>query len=97
MNIEEKNIKEALRVAGDRLFVIQVSDSHRGIPGPGNFNWNEFKAGIEEINYKGDIVIEGFTTDNKQLAAAVCIWEEIAPSDAFARQGLNFLKSNLSN
>ena len=93
MNIEDPNIKDAIEVAGDKIFVVQVSDSHRGIPGTGNFSWEEFKKGLEDINYNGTIVIEGFTTDNEQLAAAVCIWKKIAPSDTFASQGLKFLKS----
>jgi D-psicose/D-tagatose/L-ribulose 3-epimerase len=40
------------------------------------------------------VVIESFTSQVKEIARAVCIWREIAPSqDAIASQGLKFLKS----
>jgi D-psicose/D-tagatose/L-ribulose 3-epimerase len=39
-------------------------------------------------------VIESFTNQVKEIARAVCIWREIAPSqDAIAEQGLQFLQA----
>jgi len=93
MTIEEKNIMEAIKTVGDKLIHVQVSENHRGIPGTGLTPWNDFKIGLEEINYKGDIVIESFTPKNKTLAEAVCIWKNLANSqDEFASEGLKFLK-----
>ena len=44
--------------------------------------------------YQGPVVIESFTSQVKEIARAVCIWREIAPSqDAIAEQGLKFLKN----
>jgi D-psicose/D-tagatose/L-ribulose 3-epimerase len=41
-------------------------------------------------------VIESFTSQVKEIARAVCIWREIAPSqDAIASEGLKFLRSIL--
>ena len=93
MAIEEKNLIDAFSVAGDDLIHVQVSENYRGIPGTGTTNWTDFKLGLEKINYKGNIVIESFTPNNKSLAEAVSIWKPLAESqDSFARNGLKFLK-----
>ena len=43
--------------------------------------------------YKGDIVIESFTTDVKVIARAAAIWRKIEPRrDDIAVNGLKFLK-----
>jgi D-psicose/D-tagatose/L-ribulose 3-epimerase len=48
---------------------------------------------LEKINYSGTVTIESFTTENKELAGAVCFWHPMAESqDAFASDGLQFLK-----
>lgn len=94
MTIEEQDIRKAIRIAGDRLIHIQVSENHRGIPGSGLTPWNEFVLGLGDVNYSGAIVIESFTPEVPELAAAVNIWKKLANSqDAFAEQGLKFLRS----
>jgi D-psicose/D-tagatose/L-ribulose 3-epimerase len=97
MTIEEKNIKEAIKQVGNKLLHVQVSENHRGVPGTGLTPWNDFKLGLDEIGYKGAIVIESFTPEIKELAAAVCIWKNLAESqDAFATDGLQFLKQTFN-
>jgi D-psicose/D-tagatose/L-ribulose 3-epimerase len=94
MNIEEPDIVAAIKLAGDLLIHVQVSENYRGTPGTGQTNWAAYKEGLEAINYKGVISIESFTPMNQELAAAVCIWHPLAESqDAFATEGLEFLKS----
>ena len=96
MSIEEKNLEEAFVSVGDRLVHVQVSENHRGIPGSGQTSWLSFRQGLERINYRGVVSIESFTPDVKELAGAVCIWKQLAPSqDDFAREGLQFLKKLL--
>lgn len=93
MNIEEKNIVEAIKCAGDRLIHLQVAENYRGAPGSGQTDWASYRKGLEQIKYEGIITIESFTTDNVELAAAVCFWNPKAESqDAFATEGLQFLK-----
>jgi D-psicose/D-tagatose/L-ribulose 3-epimerase len=93
MGIEEKNVEQAIRLAGDRLLHVQVADNYRGAPGSGQTNWASYRKALEEINYEGIITIESFTTENVQLAGAVCFWNPKAESqDAFATEGLSFLK-----
>lgn len=94
MAIEEPNIEKAILAVGDKLIHVQVSENYRGTPGTGQTPWNDFKSGLEKIGYKGVISIESFTPEIKELAGAVCIWKNLAPSqDAFASDGLAFLKS----
>lgn len=93
MNIEEVDFCRAIETAGDRLFHLQVSDSHRGVPGEGNSDWAGLREGLRRISYAGGISIESFSPDSSSLAEAVCIWRPFAESqDAFAARGLKFLK-----
>ncbi len=93
MNIEEVDFRGALATAGDRLFHLQVSDSHRGVPGEGNSDWVGLREGLRRIGYDGRVSIESFSPDGSSLADAVCIWRPFAESqDAFAERGLRFLQ-----
>lgn len=97
MTIEEKNIRKAITTVGDKLIHVQVSENHRGIPGTGLTPWKEFKAGLDDIDYKGAIIIESFTPEIKELAGAVCIWKHLADSqDEFASEGLKFLRKTFN-
>jgi D-psicose/D-tagatose/L-ribulose 3-epimerase len=93
LSIEEKSMEKAVKLAGEKLIHVQVSENHRGIPGTGQTHWDGFKKGLEEVGYKGCISIESFTPNVQELAGAVCIWKPLAPDqDYFAEQGLAFLK-----
>jgi D-psicose/D-tagatose/L-ribulose 3-epimerase len=94
MNIEEPDIVAAIKLAGDLLIHVQVSENYRGTPGTGQTNWAAYKEGLQAINYDGVISIESFTPMNQELAAAVCIWRPLAESqDDFATEGIAFLNS----
>lgn len=98
MTIEEQNIRQAINTVGDKLIHVQVSENHRGIPGTGLTPWNDFKNGLDDIKYSGGLVIESFTPQIKELAAAVCIWKTRAKSqDEFAKKGLDFLKQTFND
>jgi D-psicose/D-tagatose/L-ribulose 3-epimerase len=93
MNIEERDIVKAITSAGDKLVHMQVSENYRGTPGTGQTRWDEYRKGLEAINYNGVVSIESFTPENRELAGAVCFWHPMAESqDGFATEGLAFLK-----
>lgn len=93
MNIEEPDIERAILTAGDKLIHVQVSENYRGTPGTGQTRWDAYLRALEKISYKGVVSIESFTTENKELAGAVCFWHPMAESqDLFASEGLKFLK-----
>jgi D-psicose/D-tagatose/L-ribulose 3-epimerase len=92
--IEEKNLGDAIRVAGDRLYHVQVAENDRGTPGTGQFAWKEIPKALQDVNYDRHIIIETFTPDNEILAKAASIWRPLAGSpDELAREGLSFLKN----
>lgn len=98
MSIEERDVEQAIKSVGDKLIHVQVSENYRGAPGSGQTPWDAYKRGLEAINYKGIVSIESFTTDNVELAGAVCFWTPKADTqDDFAKDGLRFLKSWASN
>ena len=96
MHLEEKNSADAIRKAGNKIFHFHACENDRGIPGTGQVRWTEIGLALRDVKYSGPIVIESFTNQVKEIARAVCIWREIAPSqDAIAIQGLNFLRNLL--
>ncbi|PCJ98723.1 MAG: sugar phosphate isomerase [Flavobacteriaceae bacterium] len=97
MAIEETNLEKAILTAGDKLIHVQVSENYRGTPGTGQTPWNDFKSGLEKINYEGAMSIESFNPGNNELAGAVCIWKNLAENqDDFASEGLAFLKKTFN-
>lgn len=93
MSIEERDVEKAIVSAGDKLLHLQVAENYRGTPGSGQTPWASYRKGLEAIGYKGIVTIESFTTDNVELAGAVCFWTPKAKTqDAFAIDGLSFLK-----
>lgn len=97
MNIEEADMEKAVTLAGDNLIHVQVADNYRGTPGTGQTRWDALIRGLQAVDYQRVVSIESFTPEIKELAGAVCVWRHLAPSqDAFASEGLSFLK-NLFN
>ena len=93
MHLEEKNSAEAIRLAGKKIFHFHACENDRGIPGTGQVRWQEIAPALKSVDYQGAVVIESFTPEVKEIARAVNIWREIAPSqDAIADQGLHFLE-----
>lgn len=94
--IEEKNLGDAIRTAGDNLYHFQVAENDRGTPGTGQFDWEEIASALNEIGYDRHIIIETFTQDNELLAKAAAIWRPLAESpDQLAKDGITFLKKLL--
>src|SRR3954463_9390370 len=96
MNIEEKNQAAAIRKAGKLLKHFHACGSDRGTPGNDHIDWKPIAAALKSIGYKGDVVIESFTTDVKVIARAAAIWRRIEPTqDEIAVKGIKFLKKTL--
>jgi D-psicose/D-tagatose/L-ribulose 3-epimerase len=89
MNIEEKDQAEAIKKAGKHLGHFHACGSDRGTPGGDHIDWKPIVKALKKINYKGDVVIESFTTDVKVIARAAAIWRKIEPKrDDIAVKGL---------
>jgi len=97
MHLEEKNSGDAIRLANQKIYHFHACENDRGVPGTGQVHWDKVAQGLKDVKYNGPIVIESFTSQVKEIARAVCIWREIAPSqDAIADQGLKFLRTLLA-
>jgi D-psicose/D-tagatose/L-ribulose 3-epimerase len=96
MNIEEKDQAAAIKKAGKLLAHFHACGSDRGTPGNDHIDWKPIAAALKSVKYKGDVVIESFTTDVKVIARAAAIWRRIEPTrDEIAVDGIKFLKKIL--
>ena len=93
MNIEEKNQAASIRKVGKLLGHFHACGSDRGTPGNDHIDWVPIVKALKGIRYKGDVVIESFTTDVKVIARAAAIWRRMEPTrEEIAVKGLKFLK-----
>lgn len=93
LNIEERDVPEAIRAAGPRLVHVQVCANDRGAPGADHMDWPAILDALDEVGYDGPLVIESFTAHNATIATAASIWRPLARSqDAIATDGLAFLR-----
>ena len=93
MNIEQKNQAASIRKAGKLLGHFHACGSDRGTPGKDHIDWKPIASALRGIGYKGDVVIESFTTDVKVIARAAAIWRRIEPTrNEIAVKGIKFLK-----
>ncbi len=96
MNIEEKSVPAAIRLAGDRLFHVHTCENDRGTPGTGHVPWVEVFTALHEIGYEGQLVIESFTPAVQEIAKAVSMWRPLdSIGDDLAKAGLAFIQSGL--
>jgi D-psicose/D-tagatose/L-ribulose 3-epimerase len=92
-NIEEKSIPNAYRICGRHLKHVHTCENDRGIPGSGHVDWAGVMAALHELKFDGYVSIESFGSAIKEIAAAACIWRDLAPSsEAIAFDGVAFLK-----
>ena len=92
MNIEEKNQAAAIKKAGKLLAHFHACGTDRGTPGNDSLQWEPIVKALKSIKYKGDVVIESFTTDVKVIARAAAIWRRIEPTrDEIATKGIKNL------
>jgi D-psicose/D-tagatose/L-ribulose 3-epimerase len=93
MNIEEKNQAAAILKAGPLLGHFHACGSDRGTPGNDHIDWKPIAAALKKIRYRGDVVIESFTTDVKVIARAAAIWRKMEPTRVeIATKGLANLR-----
>jgi D-psicose/D-tagatose/L-ribulose 3-epimerase len=93
-NIEEKSIGAAVELLRGHLVHVHACENDRGIPGTGHVEWPELFQALRKTNYNGWLVIESFGFAIPEIAAAACIWRDLASSpEAIAWEGLKFLRS----
>lgn len=99
MNIEENNIGDAIRCAGDLLVGFHTGENNRSAPGRGHLDWDEIFKALADIDYKGRIVSEPFVVTGGQVGKDICVWRNLIDDtseqsiDAEAKFLLSFEKS----
>lgn len=78
MNIEETNLADPVRQCGDRLGYVHIGDSHRGYLGTGTVAFEELFGALAEIDYRGPLTFESFSTAviSERFAAALAVWRD---------------------
>jgi sugar phosphate isomerase/epimerase len=64
-NIEEREIGQAFRDAGKKLFHVHLADSNRLPPGFGHLNFEEVWRALVAIDYQGGLIIEALSKSKK--------------------------------
>ena len=89
-NIEETNLGDAIKRMGNRLVHVQLSENHRGTLGAGHVDFSNILTALDEINYKGMVSIEAFSS---KLSAAN-IWRNMFDSEMqLVNDSIQYLKS----
>jgi len=73
MNIEEKNVAQALQSLGHRLGHIHFVDSNRKVAGMGHTDFAPIVQAIKEMKFAGYLAIEAFPLPTQDEAAAAAI------------------------
>lgn len=93
MNIEEKGLANGILRARDHLKYIHLSASDRGTPGMDTIQWDEVFGALAAIEFKGGMAMESFITVPPQIADALSVWRDVAPSrEEVLTDGLGFLR-----
>jgi sugar phosphate isomerase/epimerase len=58
MSVEEVDLGQAIRDAGDRIAHVQLGDSNRLEPGAGHYDWDETLTALDDIGYDGWLAME---------------------------------------
>ncbi len=95
LNIEEKNIEQAITSAADKLVHFHVSDNDRGVPGSGHVPWDKVRLALNKIHYDAWIVAEMFVIAGNPASKDLNIWRNIEPEPTVAaEQALAFMRGH---
>lgn len=79
MNIEETDIAQAIRTAGNLLGHFHTGECNRMVPGRGRIPWREIGDALREIGYDKTVVMEPFVNTGGQVGSDIKIWRELIP------------------
>lgn len=95
-NIEEKSLGDALAASGLHTRHLHACENDRGIPGTGHVDWPAFREWVRASGYDAWVTIESFGFSIPEIAAAACIWRDLAPEpESIASEGVHFLRHSV--
>lgn len=98
MNIEEDNMGNAIRKAGDNLCHLHLGEQNRRVPGKGTLPWAEIGQALRDINYQGAAVMEPFVMSGGTIGSEIKVWRDLIPDateeklDKDAKGALQFVR-----
>lgn len=78
MNIEEDDLIDAIRLAGNHLGELHIGEANRRPPRPGRMPWKEIGQVLQEIGFDGKVVMEPFVTEGGQVGRDIKIWRDLS-------------------
>ena len=92
MNIEENNIGDAIRLAGNKLSAFHTGDNNRRCPGRGHIDFDEVFQALAEVGYKERIVSEPFVMMGGEVGRDIKVWRNLEKiSEEFLDQEADYL------
>lgn len=98
MNIEEDNLPDAFRLAGDYLGHVHVGEGNRKLPGQGHLPWEAMGQALRDIGFDGGVVMEPFLKAGGRVGEDIKVWRDLSNGadnkemDRMIRESLSFLK-----
>jgi D-psicose/D-tagatose/L-ribulose 3-epimerase len=94
MNIEEKELPDAIGRGARHTRHVHFSENDRGTVGSGHVDWVGVARALRAIDYQGWVVAETFAGRIPEIAAATSIWrDDIVPDAwAYARDSVTFMR-----
>ncbi len=79
MNIEESDIGDAVRRAGDRLGYFHIGENNRAQLGSGSIDFANAFSALRDIDYRGWITFESFSSEvlDEGLSNDIAIWRNM--------------------
>jgi D-psicose/D-tagatose/L-ribulose 3-epimerase len=98
MNIEERDIRDAVAIAAKRLVHVHISGSDRGRPIFSRFPWSAFFGALREADYREWFGVEMFVQAEIPVSADLRIWRTIEASpDEAAYEARHFILERIAD
>ncbi|MDF0603158.1 sugar phosphate isomerase/epimerase [Psychromarinibacter sp. C21-152] len=97
MNMEDRSIPDAIRLAGSRIVHFQANENHRGHPGTGHVDWPAVMRALHDVDYRGAISLEPFRRADDRVGLPIAHWR--APREdesAKLKAGLGVIRNALA-
>lgn len=73
MNIEEADIKKAIKTSSEALIHVHFADNDRYYPGHGHLDFEGIFKALKEISYSGAIAVEAMSQPDSMIAGKGCV------------------------
>jgi D-psicose/D-tagatose/L-ribulose 3-epimerase len=97
MAMEEADIADAIRTAGQRIVHFQANENHRGFIGTGSIDWAAVARALRDVGYGGPISLEPFRREDERIGIPIAQWRP-SPRDESdkLRQSLALIRAALA-